>query len=344
MQRLIASFLVVSIALSASAQDKKASLDIGDPAPVLKPSKWLKGAPVARFEPGKVYIIEFWATWCKPCISAMPHLSELARKYRGQAEVIGVDAFEPNELAKVSAFVKGQGARMDYRVAADAKGDQTWGTWMTAAGEAGIPVSFVVGKNGRIAWIGNPSGLDEVLPKAIAGTLDPMAERARRAAGRDPRNAIVIAMGAGEYATAIQLIDAERARNPEGAGFCAQELYLALAHTSVPKLRQRVQADIEKTRGDFGAYNMATLALLSPGLSAEAYRLGVELVEEALTKYDHRLLLLARGGEMAMKAGDRAKAVELQSEAIKAAEAGSASSERLAELRKDLERYRGTKN
>lgn len=329
---LLASFVGLS-----AAQTK---LNIGDPAPAFRPAKWLKGAPVTSFEKGHVYVVEFWATWCKPCKAAMPHLSELARKYRGQAEFIGVDSFEPTELPKVADFVKQQGTRMDYRVAADVAGAHTFPDWMTAAGEAGIPSTFVVGKDGRIAWIGHPNGLDEILPKALDGTLDVSAERARHEAERDPSNAVIIAVGAQDYAKAIALIDAEVAKNPEDGNFCRLELYRALSHGPIDEMRKRARADIERTHGDFGIYNWLTLTLGFEGLSPEMYRFGVEMVEEAVKTSDAKLMLLARGSDMAMKAGNPAKAVDLQKLAIEAAEAmPDMTPQRLEELKQDLARY-----
>src|SRR5687768_5815604 len=70
------------------------TLIVGDPAPPIAVRKWIKGDPVTNFQPGKVYVVEFWATWCGPCQAAMPHLSELARKYKGKAEVISFDVKE----------------------------------------------------------------------------------------------------------------------------------------------------------------------------------------------------------------------------------------------------------
>ena len=68
-------------AVSTYAQiDQSPSLIIGDPAPSLHVGKWIKGSPIQRFERGKIYVIEFWATWCRPCIAAMPRLSALAGK------------------------------------------------------------------------------------------------------------------------------------------------------------------------------------------------------------------------------------------------------------------------
>src|SRR5436305_4114419 len=59
-----------------------ASLKPGDLAPPLMATKWLQGREVPKFEPGGVYVVEFWATWCGPCIAFMPHLAELQARYR----------------------------------------------------------------------------------------------------------------------------------------------------------------------------------------------------------------------------------------------------------------------
>ena len=65
----------------------EASLKVGDPAPALKATKWLQGTEVKSFEKGQVYVVEFWATWCGPCIVMMPHMSDLQQEYKGKAYV-----------------------------------------------------------------------------------------------------------------------------------------------------------------------------------------------------------------------------------------------------------------
>lgn len=170
--RFLLLFCIIAITSHAQSEQFTA-LNIGDPAPPLRVREWIKGAPVQSFEKGKVYVLEFWATWCIPCIAGMPHLSELARKYKDQVTVIGMDIQEikATSLGRIKAFVDSMGNRMDYNVAAEDSNFITEG-WLHAAGERMIPNAFVVDAEGRVAWIGYPTKLDNVLPEILNNTWD----------------------------------------------------------------------------------------------------------------------------------------------------------------------------
>jgi thiol-disulfide isomerase/thioredoxin len=156
------------------------TLKEGSKAPPLKVAKWIKGKPVQRFEPGKVYVVEFWATWCGPCRRSIPHLTELAKKFKGKVTVIGVSIWEnprnstsADYIPRVEQFVREMGAKMDYIVAVDDPKGTMARTWMTAAGQDGIPTAFVIDQQGRIVWIGHPMAeLEEVLEQVVAGKFD----------------------------------------------------------------------------------------------------------------------------------------------------------------------------
>lgn len=172
------------------------SLMVGDRAPELAIGEWVKGDPVSGFEEGKVYVVEFWATWCGPCIAGMPHISELQEKHRDKGlTVIGVNIWD--EPDKVAPFMEDRGVGrdgkknptgdelMDYTVAIEKKiedGDIRNGemaiNWMKAAGRRGIPSAFIVDQRGYIAWMGHPMQMDEPLEQVIAGEWD-LAEAAR---------------------------------------------------------------------------------------------------------------------------------------------------------------------
>src|ERR1051325_1895884 len=91
-------------------KETKAKLTAGDKAPPLTIEKWVKGEPITGFEKGRVYVVEFWATWCGPCVASMPHLSELQKEYGDRVTIIGVTKEDPNNsLAQVEDMVKAKG-------------------------------------------------------------------------------------------------------------------------------------------------------------------------------------------------------------------------------------------
>lgn len=115
----------------------------------------------------------------------MPHLSNLARKYRKDSVVIigiDVDAMAKKiPEKKIQTFVDSMSKQMDYKVAIeDSNLMET--AWLDAFGERnnGIPNSFVVDKEGTIAWIGHPQNLEEVLYKIVNNTWNSKEALTRR--------------------------------------------------------------------------------------------------------------------------------------------------------------------
>ena len=181
--KLIAMMSISAIAiLKGYAQEPLTKvLQIGDAAPKLQVAKWIRGEKIETFQPGRIYVLEFWATWCKPCIAGMPHLSVLANKYKEDVEVIAVSVMErkDTDLAVIEKFVKSMGSKMDFKVAAEKDRYMTT-NWLHAAGERAIPNAIVVDKEGKIAWIGHTSKLDRVLPEISAGKWDLTVARTER--------------------------------------------------------------------------------------------------------------------------------------------------------------------
>lgn len=134
-------------------------------AAILEGLTYVKGAPV-KFEDGKVYVVEFWATWCPPCKDSIPHLTQVQKQFKDKGvTILGVS----NEsLDTVRTFVNQMGTNMDYTVAVDVMGKVDSG-YMGAFGQDGIPTAFIVDSKGRVAWLGHPmAGLEDALEKVIA--------------------------------------------------------------------------------------------------------------------------------------------------------------------------------
>src|SRR4051812_45472745 len=94
------------ILLSGAAGVRAATLKVGDPAPKVQASKWVQGDPVKELERDKVYIVEFWATWCGPCRVSIPHVNSLHSKFKDKGlVVIGQDVWE-RQISAVAPFLK----------------------------------------------------------------------------------------------------------------------------------------------------------------------------------------------------------------------------------------------
>jgi len=161
--------LFAALLITALGTAPAPALKLGEPAPPLSVTEWAKGGPI-NLADGKgknVYLVEFWATWCPPCQKSIPHLTELQKEYKDKGViVIGVSN---EDAATVKPFVEGKGAQMDYAVAIDNK-DETTKAYMGAFEMKGIPVAFVVDKNGALVWHGHPmDNIEGVLDMALSG-------------------------------------------------------------------------------------------------------------------------------------------------------------------------------
>lgn len=162
------------------------TLKVGSIAPEIRYGTWLKGQKVDKLESGKIYVVEFWATWCGPCNAEMPHISELARQYQGKVTFASFDVWEGHgqntpfvtTQSKVAKFVAAKGHNMDYNVATDSRDEFMAKNWLNTAGIRGIPTAFII-KDKQVVWIGHPSYLGDPLMQLVNGTYNLAASKQR---------------------------------------------------------------------------------------------------------------------------------------------------------------------
>jgi thiol-disulfide isomerase/thioredoxin len=330
----IAVMLLISFSCHAQRQNVN-RLFIGDKAPEFKYGTWLKGSPVKEYKKDHLYIFEFWATWCGPCIVSMPHLSEFAKANVKNVTVIAVNIWEDKSgkvayetlWPKVTRFVKGMGDKMDFNVVTDTK-DQHMGTnWMTAAGQGGIPCSFIL-KNGVIQWIGHPVQIDSIVKVVSDPKYDVAAvrERAMVRANRVPsaeekaaaelRKKIDSAIENKQYAEAIKLMDKSVAGlSPQMAGPTNFNKFTTLLNYVSEAEAMAFVRDWQATNPGFKGSVGAVIAN-TPKLSRDTYLYGINILKELVDNPQPGHLMYNFIAVAYANMGDYKGAVEAQEKAI----------------------------
>ncbi|MCS7021122.1 MAG: redoxin family protein [Gemmataceae bacterium] len=300
-------------------------LKVGDPAPPLKADKWWNGDPVGTLEKGTVYVVEFWATWCGPCIVMMPHMSELQQQYKDKGVVfIGYTAQDPNNTeAKVTEFVKKRGSKLKYRFAySDDRA--TYDAWMRAAGRTGIPCCFVVDRKGHIAYIGHPMYLDAVLPKVVADRWGPDDLATIEKIEQEVESVFAASRQPAEFLTKLEQFES---KHPELAGipyFNSPRILSALQAGKLDQAHKTATHILEKAikYDDTSALQSLVSVLITPQASKHQEMTAIAIrAAEALVKINGEkdpmaLYLLA---EAHFAAGNKAKAKEIGAQALAAA-------------------------
>ncbi|WP_144058202.1 peroxiredoxin family protein [Novipirellula maiorica] len=325
-------------------------LTIGSIAPELDIEHWIhdgNGAfdAVTKFEKNKVYVVEFWATWCGPCISAMPHVVALQKEYADRGVQIVSVSSEPVETIEKFLEREVPGAKgsddsaqtfddltRSYCLTTDPD-RSTSKSYMEAAGQNGIPCAFLIGKSGLVEWIGHPMSMDEPLAKVVNDDWDrqAFAEEFKEEQRADMVfKAFVSAMRSNNTDKALEILD----------GYIA-EGKLAARVSQMQMVKMQVLASDDSRADELTAY--VNHLLQDESFDAEAVnRLGWTIARYATAgKIDDEVTvraalqktqsILADAGEskpfvmdtiahLQFALGDKAAAIATQTEAVELAE------------------------
>jgi uncharacterized protein (TIGR03435 family) len=162
-QVLLYTLLVLFILQGNTA--KSEAPKVGETAPPLKLTGLLQAS--GKLEQnikslnGKVVVLEFWATWCAPCIAAMPHLNELSEKYKDKG--VQFISITDETTEKANNFLKKRKINGWVGIDGNKAMHDTYGV-------QSIPFTVVIGPNGKVLGYPKSKELsDEVLAQALSG-------------------------------------------------------------------------------------------------------------------------------------------------------------------------------
>jgi thiol-disulfide isomerase/thioredoxin len=331
MRTLVAASWTLVFAFAIHGQEppkKEASLKVGDPAPAIKADRWLQGKPVKEFAQGNVYVVEFWATWCGPCIVMMPHMAEMQAEFRDRGVTfIGFSKQDPNNTAeKVEAFVTKRGPKLGYTFAFSA-GAETYDAWMRAANRNGIPCCFVVDKKGKIAYIGHPMYLDLVMPAVVGGTWSEADVKKLDDVEKDV-NAMFKGINNPDAEAGLKAVDDFNKKYPLLANipyFIGPKISLLLKANRLDDAKKMAKDVASKAvkQDDPTALRAVSAAMRSPGAAGnkELLQISVYTAEMMLKMTgDKDLGAVLNIADAYFASGDRAKAREFGAKAVAAAD------------------------
>lgn len=124
-------------------------------------------APLFSQNDGQTYVINFWATWCQPCVEELPYFERLAEETDVRVIMVSLD-FKRDVRTKLKTFVQDRPLKLPVVALTDAKYDG-WIDRVDPTWEGAIPVTMVRKDGGQTFHNGKFASYDELLAAAKGG-------------------------------------------------------------------------------------------------------------------------------------------------------------------------------
>lgn len=177
---------IIFACLTFGQLNAQTNIKVNDKAPKISITDWIQNAPLDKDLKGKFIVLEFWATWCGPCIAAVPHLNELQKEFNQKDLYFISMTYEP--VAPIKRLLK----RIPFKsvVVTDTSNQTQIKYGDGVEGLTTIPFTVLINNEGIIKWIGSPELLTrKLMADFIAGrnlkSVEEIIEQASSKEGLD---------------------------------------------------------------------------------------------------------------------------------------------------------------
>lgn len=155
MKKLIYFFALFSFGQTYA----QSNINVNEKAPQVNITHWIENAPVDKDLSNKFIVLEFWATWCGPCIAAVPHMNEIQVEFN--QEDLYYISITDESVEKVERTLE----RIDFKsmVVTDLTNKTHINYGDGVKGLDTYPLTVLIDKTGMIKWIGEPKNLDAAI-------------------------------------------------------------------------------------------------------------------------------------------------------------------------------------
>jgi thiol-disulfide isomerase/thioredoxin len=146
MKRIVTVFFLALLLLTLQPQ---AAISQGEPLYLDMPLNTVAGETIRLSDyRGKIVVVNYWATWCPPCLDEIPELAQFQRELASQGvQVIGIDFMERPNRERLSRFIKEKG--INYPIVFG-KSSEMLKLAKTMGGVFGLPVTKFLNREGKI--------------------------------------------------------------------------------------------------------------------------------------------------------------------------------------------------
>ena len=263
---------------------------------------------------GKLVLVDFWATWCGPCMREAPHMVEINKKYGDQGlALIGISLDQA--ATDVKPVAKEKGLVWPHIWASgvwDSPYPKEWGVH-------GIPCTFLISPEGAVLWTGHPAELDPVLEKAFKEHPPQLVDAKTLAEATSTLDQVSAAVTSKDYPAAMKLLG------------------------KVPAAASKDAKTAEKIAGvqkDLGAFADSMLAEVDPLIQSKEYPQAIaklRALSNQLSATPAGIKAKQKLNELAVNPEAR-KQIEAADKAEKA-DAALAAAEKLKDAKQDAAAY-----